>query len=169
MSLTEKKWFVLYTKPKHELKAAIQIENIGVEYYLPTVTITKRWSDRKKKITEPIFKSYIFIYANEKERINSMAFKEIVRCVTFLGKPAVVPDWEIENLKSFIEHSNDLVVTDLISTGTKVRIVDGLFKDVIGIVSSINGENYLSVSVDMLHRSVSVKLPKESIIKIIEK
>lgn len=169
MSLTEKKWFVLYTKPKHELKAAIQIENIGVEYYLPTVTITKRWSDRKKKITEPIFKSYIFIYANEKERINSMAFKEIVRCVTFLGKPAVVPDWEIQNLKSFIEHSNDLVVTDLISTGTKVRIVDGLFKDVIGIVSSINGENYLSVSVDMLHRSVSVKLPKESIIKIIEK
>lgn len=169
MSLTEKKWFVLYTKPKHELKAAIQIENIGVEYYLPTVTITKRWSDRKKKITEPIFKSYIFIYANEKERINSMEFKEIVRCVTFLGKPAVVPDWEIENLKSFIEHSNDLVVTDLISTGTKVRIVDGLFKDVIGIVSSINGENYLSVSVDMLHRSVSVKLPKESIIKIIEK
>jgi transcription antitermination factor NusG len=169
LSLTEKKWFVLYTKPKHELKAAIQIENIGVEYYLPTVTITKRWSDRKKKITEPIFKSYIFIYANEKERINSMAFKEIVRCVTFLGKPAVVPDWEIENLKSFIEHSNDLVVTDLISTGTKVRIVDGLFKDVIGIVSSINGENYLSVSVDMLHRSVSVKLPKESIIKIIEK
>lgn len=169
MSLTEKKWFVLYTKPKHELKAAIQIENLGVEYYLPTVTIVKRWSDRKKKIDEPIFKGYIFIYADEKERIKSMAFKEIVRCVSFLGKPAVVPDWEIQNLKTFLQHSKDLVVTDLITTGTKVRIVDGLFKDVTGIVSSINGENYLSVSVDMLHRSVSVKLPKESIIKIIEK
>lgn len=169
MSLTEKKWFVLYTKPKHELKAAIQIENLGVEYYLPTVTIVKRWSDRKKKIDEPIFKGYIFIYADEKERIKSMAFKEIVRCVSFLGKPAVVPDWEIQNLKTFLQHSKDLVVTDLITAGTKVRIVDGLFKDVTGIVSSINGENYLSVSVDMLHRSVSVKLPKESIIKIIEK
>lgn len=169
MSLTEKKWFVLYTKPKHELKAAIQIENLGVEYYLPTVTIVKRWSDRKKKIDEPIFKGYIFIYADEKERIKSMAFKEIVRCISFLGKPAVVPDWEIQNLKTFLQHSKDLVVTDLITAGTKVRIVDGLFKDVTGIVSSINGENYLSVSVDMLHRSVSVKLPKESIIKIIEK
>jgi transcription antitermination factor NusG len=169
LSIIERKWFVLYTKPKHELKAAIQIENLGVEYYLPTLTIVKRWSDRKKKVDEPIFKGYIFIYANEKERLNSMAFKEIVRCVSFLGKPAVVPDWEIQNLKTFLEHSSDFIVTDLISTGTKVRIVDGLFKDVTGIVSSINGENYLSVSVDMLHRSVSVKLPKESIIKIVEK
>jgi transcription antitermination factor NusG len=169
LSIIERKWFVLYTKPKHELKAAIQIENLGVEYYLPTLTIVKRWSDRKKKVDEPIFKGYIFIHANEKERLSSMAFKEIVRCISFLGKPAVVPDWEIQNLKAFLEHSADFIVTDLISTGTKVRIVDGLFKDVTGIVSSINGENYLSVSVDMLHRSVSVKLPKESIIKIVEK
>jgi transcription antitermination factor NusG len=67
----QKYWFVLYTKPRHEFKAEEQIKSLNIEVYLPTTTVVKQWSDRKKKVTEPLFKSYIFIYADEKERLNS--------------------------------------------------------------------------------------------------
>ena len=59
-----KKWFALYTRPRHEFKALEQIKELEVETYLPTITVIKQWSDRKKKITEPLFRSYIFIFAN---------------------------------------------------------------------------------------------------------
>ena len=55
-----KYWYVLYTKPRHEFKAEAQINSLNIESYLPTNTVIKQWSDRKKKITEPLFKSYIF-------------------------------------------------------------------------------------------------------------
>jgi len=58
-------WYALYTKPRHELKAKSQLSSVSIEYYLPTITVTKQWSDRKKKIEEPVFKGYIFIKVNE--------------------------------------------------------------------------------------------------------
>ena len=41
-------------KTKNEFKAAKQLEAVGVEYYLPTIVKISQWSDRKKKITEPL-------------------------------------------------------------------------------------------------------------------
>ena len=46
---SEKHWFALYTKPRHEFKAELQLKNISIDNYLPTYIVTKQWSDRKKK------------------------------------------------------------------------------------------------------------------------
>lgn len=64
-SSTKKNWFALYTKPKHEFKAEIKLNAEGIETYLPKISKIKQWSDRKKKIIEPVLRGYIFIYANE--------------------------------------------------------------------------------------------------------
>lgn len=65
--MQERAWYALYTKPKAEFKAAQQLKCIGIDYYLPTITKIKQWSDRKKRITEPVLRGYIFIYATEKK------------------------------------------------------------------------------------------------------
>ena len=87
-----KAWFALYTKSRSEFKAAEQIRTNKIEYYLPTVTKYKQWSDRRKQITEPLIRGYIFIYANEKERIVSLEQNAVVRCLTERGRPAKIPD-----------------------------------------------------------------------------
>ena len=68
----EKFWFALYTKPRNEFKSEQQLIAAGITNYLPTVTLLKQWSDRKKKVTEPLLRGYIFIYANEEERLVSL-------------------------------------------------------------------------------------------------
>ena len=165
----EKHWFALYTKPRHEFKAELQLKSISIDYYLPTYLVAKRWSDRKKKIIEPLFRGYIFIYASEKERLISLSQSAIVRCISFLGKPSVIPEWQINNLKLILSESPEVLVSNKIEIGTSIKITDGPFKDVIGVITGTQEDKWLAVSVELIHRSIIVRLPKESGIKILEK
>lgn len=159
-----KHWHALYTKPRQEFKAAIQLESVSIEYFLPTLTVTKKWSDRKKKITEPLFCGYIFVYVNEKERVLAVSQKAIVKTIFFEGRPAVIPDWQIDNIKKMLSDSPEVFVSNKIETGAKVKIVEGPFKDVIGVVISKQEDKWLSVSVELLRCSVVVRLTEESVL-----
>jgi len=161
-----KKWFALYTKPKHEFKAADQLSISGIDYYLPTVVRIKQWSDRKKKVKEPLLKGYIFILGNEKDRLIALEQYAIVRCIFFEGKPAVVPDWQIKSLQKMLDKCEDVMVVDQLSVGTQVKIISGPFKDIEGLVyETSNQEKMLAITIDLLRRSIVVKIPKESVIE----
>lgn len=164
--LKMKKWFALYTKPRHEFKALEQINALDITTYLPTTTVIKQWSDRKKKITEPLFKSYIFINADELERNQALTCDAVLKTIFFNGKPAVIPDWEIENLKQILNNADKVTVFNGIVKGTKVEIASGPMIGLEGVVSKVSkNEQTLAVSIEMLNRSVIVTLPALTVIK----
>jgi transcription antitermination factor NusG len=163
-----KNWYALYTKPRHEFKAAENLNTVQVEYYLPTVTKLKQWSDRKKKIVEPLIHGYIFVYVTLKERILALQQNGIVRCVSFHGQPAVVPDWQIDNLKRMLNHGSDFIISEVIKAGTRVKVIDGPFQGVIGVVNYSKNGKTISITLDLLKRSITAVLPAESVIKVIE-
>lgn len=168
-TVTEKRsWFALYTKPRNEFKAADQLGALAIQYYLPVVTKIKQWSDRKKKVTEPVINGYIFIYATEKERLYSLEQNSIVRCVFDQGRAAIIPSWQIENLQRMLSQGSDFFIHDGIVPGVKVRIKEGPFMDVIGVVRETDNGNTIAVSIDLLNRSVITHLPKESIFEIVK-
>ena len=167
--LQERAWFALYTKPRSEFKAAEQIEEVEVHYYLPTITRVRQWSDRKKKITEPLIRGYIFIYANEKERVLSLERQAIVKCIFDQGRPAKIPEWQIENLKRMLESKADLTIKEGLPVGTKVMIKDGPFSEIIGVVSETDNGKTIAVSIDLLNRSVIAHLPKDSLFEVVDK
>ena len=161
-------WFALYTKPRSEFKAAEQIQSAGVQYYLPSITKVKQWSDRKKKVTEPLLRGYIFIFANEKERIISLEQYSVVRCINERGRPARIPEWQIDNLKKMLSTESDILVKEGLVPGVKIIIKEGPFEGIIGTLQEIDNEKTLAVTIDLLNRSVVAHLPKESIIEIIK-
>ncbi len=161
-----RKWFALYTKPRHEFKALEQLREIEVETYLPTITVTKQWSDRKKKITEPLFKSYIFIYSTELERNRALTREAIVRTIFFDGKPAVIPEQEMENIKKMLESPENIKVFNGIVKGVIVKIDSGPFEGIEGVVRSVSDdESTLSISIQLLNRTVSVTIAGDTKVK----
>ena len=166
--LRKANWYALYTKPRHEFKAAAQLEDIEIEHYLPTITRLKQWSDRKKKVTEPLFRGYIFINTDEKGRLEALQLDTIVRTVSFQGKPAIVPAWQIENVQKLLEKDPEVFVTDKIKEGTKVKVVSGPFNGVKGVVSAVQNERTLSIIIETLHRSIVVTLPANSVTEKVE-
>ena len=61
-----KKWFAIYVKSRNEKKVSKTLNDIGIESFLPLITKIKQWSDRRKKVDEPLFNSYLFFAKNLK-------------------------------------------------------------------------------------------------------
>ena len=164
----QKKWFALYTKPRSEFKAREQLALLEVEHYLPTFTRMKQWSDRKKKITEPLIRGYIFIHANEHERLASVEQPSVVRCLFDCGHPASIPDWQINNIKKLLANESELIVYNGIVTGAKVKIKNGPFEGVVGIVTNNEKGKSISISIDLLNRSVITRVPHGSELELVK-
>lgn len=163
----EQHWFALYTKPKSEFKAESLLYSLGIKCYLPVISSVKQWSDRKKKITEPVIRGYIFILADEKERLTALQQPMIIRCVSDHGKPARIPDWQIENLKIILDCKSAISVFEGIIPGRKIEILEGPFTGLRGKIVYTDNIKMIAVSIDLLNRSVITHLPKDNKIKIL--
>lgn len=164
----QKKWYALYTKPRQEFKAEEQLNSNGITFYLPKIEKLKQWSDRKKRITEPLMRGYIFIFANDSERLNAVEQTSVIRCISEHGRPAVIPQWQIDNLKRMLEYKAEFFIYEGLLSGTKVEITEGPFAGVRGIIRSAAGGNTLAVSIDLLNRSVVAYLSAESVVKVLD-
>lgn len=166
--IIEKKWVAFYTKPRQEFKAAQEIQNLNIECYLPTIITLRQWSDRKKKIQVPLFNGYVFAKVDEKERLTAVQQDSIVKIISFAGKPSYIPEWQIESLKKMLIETPDVFVTNGLEVGQHVKITEGPFAGVDGYIKEMNKEKWLCVSIELLNRTVSVKLSLDSVIKIIQ-
>lgn len=162
-------WYALYTKPRSEFKASAQLDGIEVVNYLPVLESLKNWSDRKKKVIEPVLKGYVFIYADEKHRLLALEQSAIIRCISDKGRPARIPEWQIENLKILLNHGSKVAVQEGIFPGDTVQILEGPLKGIIGKIISGENEKMIAVSIDLLNRSVVTHLPADSRLKIVNR
>lgn len=161
--IENKHWYVLYTKPNQEKKAKEQLDNLSINNYLAVVKKKKKWSDRVKLVEEVVLKSYIFINSDEKQRIQALELPSIVRCVFDRGKLAIVPDWQIQNLKNFLLKTENIFLSDEKLEGKKVLIKDGPFCGIIGTISKHLNRNYLSISLDFVNRNITTIISQENI------
>ena len=114
-----KKWFVLCTKPRNELKVTERLTRIGVEVYTPTKIEVRQWSDRKKKVSIPLLPSMVLVQLLEKEVDVVFDVPGAVRFLFEHGKRASVLDEEVLAMKSYLQmqvekESKTLAVGDLV-------------------------------------------------------
>tara|TARA_B110000503_G_C7080585_1_gene384957 strand:- start:733 stop:1194 length:462 start_codon:yes stop_codon:yes gene_type:complete len=138
-------WHVLYTKPKWEKKTAEQLIKIGINCYCPTVVKVRQWSDRKKKVEVPLFNNYIFVQLDEKDRNNVFISPGVVRYLFWLGKHAVVKDFEINTIKEWLTVDNTEVSVSAYKIGQKVKLDSGVFSEQYAVVKDITKTHYVLI------------------------
>ena len=114
-----KKWFVLCTKPRNELKVTERLTRIGVEVYTPTKVEVRQWSDRKKKVSIPLLPSMVLVKLLAKEVDVVFDVPGAVRFLFEHGKRASVSNEEVLAMKSYLQmlvekESKTLAVGDLV-------------------------------------------------------
>ena len=100
---SSKKWFVLFTKPRNELKVTERLSGIGIEVYTPTKVEVRQWSDRKKKVTTPLLPSMVLVQLLEKEVDAVFQVPGAVRFLFEHGKRSSVSNEEVLAMKSYLE------------------------------------------------------------------
>ena len=133
-------WTAFYTKTRNEKKAADRLLSQGFEVYCPTRTVVKQWSDRKKKVKEPVFTSYLFAKVNELTRMEILLDSSIVSNVFWLGLPAIIRESEILAIKSFLDDFPQAEMSNgRPSQGSKVEIETGPLSGQTGVIRRIQG------------------------------
>jgi len=156
-------WNALYVKSRTEKKVADRLERAGIEVYCPTQVVMRQWSDRKKKVREPLFKSYVFVRFAERQRIDVLQTPGVVNLVYWLRKPAVIRPEEIEAIENFLnEHADAQVQAIDYKVGQEVRVKQGAFSERTGTVVH-QSKHKLKIELAQLGLEVFVELRKEEV------
>src|SRR5690349_5729084 len=119
-------WFAVYTKPRWEKKVAALLTSRKIENYCPLNKVRRQWSDRKKTIEEPLFKSYVFVNIQDKDQLEVRKIDGVLNFVSWLSKPAVIRDEEIDTIKLFLnDHQNVYLEQVDVNLNDRVRILSG--------------------------------------------
>jgi len=173
LELLERHWHALYVRSRSEKKVLSQLEEMGVEAYLPLVTKVKQWSDRRKKIDEPLFKSYVFVRSNAKEYLPILNVYGVLKFVTFEREAVVVPDNQIVAIKKFVEdyeHGKEYKMqnNEDLKVGQMVRIINGPMKGLTGKLQTIHNKRHLIVYIEVVGQYIPVHLPRAKVEPVIE-
>jgi transcriptional antiterminator RfaH len=156
---TQKHWYAAYTHSRAEKKVARELQKQEIEHYLPLVKTIRQWSDRKKKVEEPLIRSYIFVHITDKEYMDVLQTAGVMTIVRFSGKPVAIPDWQIENLKILLGASIPIDVENHdFAEGEEVRITRGTLEGLRGTIQQVKGGHKLVISIHALHYHMTVDI-----------
>jgi transcription antitermination factor NusG len=155
-----KTWYAIYTRPRWEKKVSAQLDEKEIENYLPLIKTLKIWSDRKKWVQEPLFKSYLFVHVNKHEYIPALQTPGVVKYVSFEKRAVAIPPLQIEAVKAFIESGEEFTaeIPD-IKIGDRVVIVRGSLNGLEGILIKYQKKNRVRVIIDGIQQSLHLNLP----------
>jgi len=131
----KKKWYAILTKPRWEKKVAALLDKNNISNYCPLNRVVRQWSDRKKVVSEPLFKSYVFVQVSDLEQVVVRRIDGVINFVYWLGKPAVIRDDEIETIQRFLMDYTSVQVEKVdVNVNDMVRIVNGPLTKQEGVV-----------------------------------
>ncbi len=129
-------------------KGSRAIRKESIEHYCPLNKVQRQWSDRKKIVLEPLFKSYAFVRVLEDNLALVKQTDGILNVVHWLKKPAVIKDNEIDAIKQFLDkHENVELEKIEVNVNDIVKIIHGPLVSREGNV------------IEVLNQSVKVLLP----------
>jgi transcriptional antiterminator RfaH len=153
-------WYAVYTSPRAEKKAYAELVSKGIECYLPLLRTLKQWSDRKKWVEEPLFRSYIFVNIPESLHFEVLNTTGIVRYITFEGKPVPIPPQQIEAVRFFLSSDDPLPENiEKYSPGQSVEVIKGPLKGLFGELVRLAGKQKVKVEISAVGQSVFVTIP----------
>ena len=155
-----KNWVAVYTKPRHEKAVAFELQKKGYEIYLPLLRVRKKWSDRKKWVEFPFFKSYLFAKTFKKDIGSLVSTVGLVRVIKFGENIAIVKDSSINSIKLMLNGGYNPTSTDYFIKGDPVSVKSGPLKGLTGEVVRIDNHNRLLVRIDAIKHAISIDIDR---------
>ncbi|MFN8207219.1 MAG: UpxY family transcription antiterminator [Bacteroidales bacterium] len=163
---TGKSWYALYTKSRWEKRVSGYMDEAGIEHFLPLRKTLRQWSDRKKWVEEPLFRSYIFVHIPAGEYYNALNIPGVVRYVSFGGKAVTIPERQIRMVQDLLAMNIELEITDeTLQPGERVKIRYGALKDIEGELVEYRSKSMVALRIDHISGSILVSVPANYITK----
>ena len=153
-----KNWIAVYTKSRHEQIVVNELNKKNIESYCPMFKERRQWSDRKKWVHFPLFRSYVFANIEINENIYVLQTIGVIKIVKFQEKISIIPDQVIDNMKNIIEGGYNIEQADYFIKGDEVCVVSGPLKGLDGVVLDLRGANKIIIKIESIQQAFSVEI-----------
>jgi transcription antitermination factor NusG len=151
-------WWALYTRHQHEKVVAQILSTKGFEVFLPLYQSIRRWKDRSKMLSLPLFPCYVFVRGGLSRR-SLVVTTPGVHMILYNGeRVAVIPGAEIDAIRKAVDGSFHVEPHPFLKCGERVRVTRGSLEGVEGVLVRKKSLFRLILSVEMLAQSVAVEI-----------
>lgn len=151
-------WWAVYTRHQHEKVVAGMLSAKGFEVFLPLYESTRRWKDRNKVLSLPLFPCYLFLRGEHNRRFQAVTTPGVHMILCNGEHVATVPEAEIQAIRKTVEGSFRVEPHPFLKCGERVRVKRGTLEGVEGILVRKKNQFRLVLSVGMLSQSVGVEI-----------
>jgi transcription antitermination factor NusG len=153
-------WYAVSTRSRQEKVAAMTLGSLGIVHFLPLLDEERKWSDRKKVISVPLFPGYLFVQIPRTVE-SRLSVQKVPGVVNFVGNhngPLAIPVSELDSVRIILSRGSGCSPHPFLQAGDRVRVVGGPLAGVEGTFIRHGGQSKLVISVEMIQRSVSVNV-----------
>ena len=150
-----KRWIAALVQSCLEKRVGERLDKLGVENYIPTQTVIRQWSDRKKKIERVVIPMIVFIHTDEMTERRLRMQTYIRKILSYPGqwKAAVIPDAQIDRLKFMLRHAESSVelLEQTLQVGEAIRVARGPLKGLEGEIYQVQPDKpMVAIRIDCL-------------------
>ena len=150
-----KRWIAALVQSCLEKKVGERLDKLGVENYIPTQTVIRQWSDRKKKIERVVIPMIVFIHTDEMTERRLRMQTYIRKILSYPGQweAAVIPDAQIDRLKFMLRHAESSVelLEQTLQVGEAIRVSRGPLKGLEGEIYQVQPDKpMVAIRIDCL-------------------
>jgi transcriptional antiterminator RfaH len=161
------RWYVVQTQPHAETKAVAHLVRQGFVAYLPRYLKRRRHARRIETVAAPLFPRYLFVTVDmETQRWRSIhSTTGVARLVCNGDDPAPVPPDVVEALRRREDHAGFVKLERRVqfAPGERVRVIDGVFADNLGLFEGMADRDRVAILLDLLGRKVRILLDEGAI------
>jgi transcription antitermination factor NusG len=156
-------WLVLRTRSRHENAVESVLRQKGINAYLPKHKVIRRWRSSKRVLEMPLFPGYVFVQPQVDHYESIRYIRGSCGFVTACGKPARMPEKDLEAVKMLVYSGAVLTVDSELIPGKRVKIVAGPFMGLEGELIRLKSKEFLVINVDLANSSVRVQVDRKVI------
>jgi transcription antitermination factor NusG len=160
-------WWAIYTRHQHEKAVEEMLLAKGFEVFLPLYESTRRWKDRRKLLSLPLFPCYVFVRGGDDRRLQVLTTPGVHMILSIGERVATIPEDEIQAIRRTIEGPFRVEPHPFLKCGERVRVVRGSLEGVEGVLIRKKNLYRLVLSVEMLAQSVAVEIDAADVVPVL--
>jgi len=150
-------WQVLHVYSNHEKRVAQHLAVRSVENYVPLYTERKRWTDRTVVTERPLFSGYVFVRFSTSSRLHVISTPGVLRILGDEEKDLVSCE-DLDRIREGLATGLPLRPHPVASIGTPVRVRDGIFAGVEGVVTELRKQCKVIVTLSGAQQAFSLEM-----------
>jgi transcription antitermination factor NusG len=160
------RWYAIHTRHQHERSVASVLSGKGFRIFYPTYESVRKWKDRNKKLSLPLFPGYLFLADDIQKKLPIVSTPGVCAILSVAGEPAVIPTEEIQALRRSIDCRYKVGPHPFLNTGDRLRVKSGPLAGTEGVLTRKRDIFRLVLSVEILGCSAAVEIDSSIVERI---